>query len=215
MKQKKWPVALAIILCVLSLVCTIGSIVEESISKARLRSEAEKLLEKIVELENAVTTVPVEEAVQIAPTVVDNPVDDVDNSVEVSEPEYTQEELDILAIIIYQEAGGDGSSDDTRRKVGSVFLNRVAHPKFPDTFEAVATAKRQYGTLYWKGIKWPDRASSAGEAHAVERAYRIAEELLTTGSILPSNVIWQAEFKQGNGVYCYQDGLYFCYSGGI
>lgn len=125
---------------------------------------------------------------------------------------YTEEQLEILAIIIYQEAGGDKCSDDTRRKVGSVFLNRVNSPLFPDTFYEVATSKKQYGSLYWTGIKWPDRAQYAVEAHAVERAYRIAEELLVEGSILPENVIWQAEFIQGDGIYCHQDGIYFCYS---
>lgn len=150
------------------------------------------------------------ENVEDSQEIVNNSVNDVHNSVE--EPAYTEEQLEILAIIIYQEAGGDFCSDDTRRKVGSVFLNRVNSPLFPDTFEEVATAERQYGTLYWTGIKWPDRASYEQEARAVQRAYDIAEELLADGSILPTNVIWQAEFPQGDGTYCYQDGLYFCYS---
>ena len=128
------------------------------------------------------------------------------------EPLYTTEELEILAIIIYQEAGSDNCSDDTRYKVGSVFLNRVDSPYFPDTFEGVATGKRQYGTLYLTGIKWPDRAILPEEAHAVERSYRIAEDLLTNGSVLPPEVIWQAEFPQGDGIYCQQDSIYFCYS---
>lgn len=127
-------------------------------------------------------------------------------------PAYTEEELEILAIVIYQEAGSDTCSDDTRRKVGSVFLNRVASPDFPDTFEEVATGYRQYGTLYLTGIKWPERASLEQEAHAVRRATYIAEELLLGGSILPPYVIWQAEFPQGDGIYCQQDGIYFCYS---
>lgn len=150
------------------------------------------------------------ENVEDSQEIVNNPVNDVHNSVE--EPAYTEEQHEILAIIIYQEAGGDFCSDDTRRKVGSVFLNRVNSPLFPDTFEEVATAERQYGTLYWTGIKWPDRASNEQETHAVQRAYDIAEELLVDGSILPDNVIWQAEFPQGDGTYCCQDGIYFCYS---
>lgn len=147
--------------------------------------------------------------------IVDDFVDDVNNSVSneiVLEPAYTDEELEILAVIIYQEAGGDACSDDTRRKVGSVFINRVNSPLFPDTFIEVATAKRQYGTLYLTGIKWPDRASKQQEADAVERAYTIAKELLIHGSVLPDDVIWQAEFEQGDGIYAYQDGIYFCYS---
>lgn len=146
---------------------------------------------------------------------VDNYVDYVENSetsVEVEVPIFTEQELETLAIIIYQEAGADKCSDDTRRKVGSVFLNRVNSTMFPDTFEEVATQERQYGTLYWTGIKWPKRASMEQEAHAVERAYNIAEELLTDGSILPGNVIYQAEFVQGDGIYCYQDNIYFCYT---
>lgn len=155
-------------------------------------------------------------AVQYIPSPpVEKPVEIVDNYIEqpvVTEPAYTEQQREILAIIIYQEAGGDKCSDDTRRKVGSVFLNRVNSSLFPNTFEEVATQNRQYGTLYITGIQWPDRAAHEQEAHAVERAYNIAEELLTGGSILPDNVIWQAEFPQGDGTYCYQDGLYFCYS---
>lgn len=144
---------------------------------------------------------------------VDNSVDNVENPVKDAAPAYTEEDLEILAIIIYQEAGGNECSDDTRRKVGSVFLNRVASPLYPNTFVEVALQKRQYGSLYWTGLKWPNRASRPAEARAVERAYRIAEELLTDGSVLPANVIYQAEFKQGDGVYCYQDKTYFCYRG--
>lgn len=141
---------------------------------------------------------------------VEKPVEIVEEKEAV--PMYDEELHEILSIIIYQEAGGDECSDDTRRKVGSVFINRVNSPLFPDTFEEVATEYRQYGTLYITGIKWPERACLEAEAHAVQRAKDIAEELLFSGSILPSNVIWQAEFTQGHGIYCQQDGIYFCYS---
>jgi hypothetical protein len=95
--------------------------------------------------------------------------------------------------------------------VGSVFLNRVNSTLYPDTFEEVATQRKQYGTLYLTGIKWPDRASKPEEAVAVERAYMVAEQLLIFGSILPENVIYQAEFKQGSGVYDYRQDIYFCF----
>lgn len=152
-------------------------------------------------------------------TPVDNVHKVVDNSAEVPEPyptitvypAYTDEEVEILALIIYQEAGADYCSDDTRRKVGSVFLNRVKSSLFPNTFREVAIQKQQYGTLYWTGIKWPDRAVKEQETHAVQRAYTVAKELLENGSILPDNVIYQAEFPQGDGIYCQQDEMYFCY----
>lgn len=169
---------------------------------------------QLVEIEPVVVDKP--EPVRIdKPKKVDTIPQIVDNPVElevIQEPAYTEEELEILAIIIYQEAGADDCSDDTRRKVGSVFINRVESDLFPSTFKEVATAESQYGTLYWTGIKWPDRAANAGEAEAVRRAYAIAEDLLINGSILPPNVVWQAEFMQGDGLHCEQDGFYFCYS---
>lgn len=125
-------------------------------------------------------------------------------------PAYTDEELEALAIIIYQEAGGDACSDETRSMVGTVVMNRVESDLFPDTIQEVATQKRQYGRLYWTGLVWPERASNPGEAHAVERAYDCARAILEGERALPADVIWQAEFPQGTETVAHQDGLYFC-----
>ena len=146
---------------------------------------------------------------------VENIVETVEESLVHSDPEpdktYTDEELEILALIVYQEAGEDRVSDDTRRLVAQVFLNRVNDSRFPDSFYEVATAERQYGRLYWTGIVWPDRASSQAEAHAVERAYKIAQEVLESDEpVCPEGVIFQAEFVQGD-IYAEQDGMYFCF----
>ena len=146
---------------------------------------------------------------------VENIVETVEESLVHSDPipdkTYTDEELDILALIVYQEAGGDNVSDDTRRLVAQVFLNRVNDSRFPDSFYEVATQERQYGRLYWTGIVWPDRASSQAEEHAVERAYKIAQEVLESDEpICPEGVIFQSEFIQGD-IYAEQDGMYFCF----
>ena len=146
---------------------------------------------------------------------VENIVETVEKSLVHSDPApdktYTDEELEILALIVYQEAGEDRVSDDTRRLVAQVFLNRVNDSRFPDSFYEVATAERQYGRLYWTGIVWPDRASSRAEEHAVERAYKIAHEVLESDEpICPEGVIFQAEFVQGE-IYAEQDGMYFCF----
>ena len=146
---------------------------------------------------------------------VENIVETVEESLVHSDPApdktYTDEELEILALIVYQEAGEDRVSDDTRRLVAQVFLNRVNDSRFPDSFYEVATAERQYGRLYWTGIVWPDRASSQAEAHAVERAYKIAQEVLESDEpVCPEGVIFQAEFVQGD-IYAEQDGMYFCF----
>lgn len=125
---------------------------------------------------------------------------------------YTPEELETLAIIIYQEAGGDNIPDCIREYVGCVVLNRVENPNFPDTIQEVATQKRQWGRLYWTGIEWPERASDPGEAHAVERARACAKKLLEAESRpAPEEVIWCAEFPQGTGTWLHSNGMYFCY----
>lgn len=123
---------------------------------------------------------------------------------------YTQEDLETLALIIYQEAGADYCSDETRKMVGTVVLNRVEDSRFPDTVQEVALQRAQYGRLYWTGLEWPERASSEVEAHAVARAYDCAEQLLLGERVLPEDVVYQAEFTQGTEVVAHQDGMYFC-----
>ena len=155
---------------------------------------------------------PVENIVEPVGEPVEEPVEEplvhVDST---SDKTYTDEELEILALIVYQEAGGDNVSDSTRRLVAQVFLNRVNDSRFPDSFYEVATANRQYGRLYLTGIVWPDRASSPAEGPAVGRAYKIAQEVLESDEpICPEGVIFQAEFVQGD-IYAAQDGMYFCF----
>lgn len=130
---------------------------------------------------------------------------------ETTEPElpYTEEELEMMAIVIYQEAGGSECSDETRLMVGTVVMNRIADERFPDTMYEVLTAPSQYGRLHWTGIVWPGRASSPYEAEAVERAYAIAERILLGERALPDDVVFQSEFIQGT-IVAYSDGIYFC-----
>ena len=151
---------------------------------------------------------PIENIVEPVEEPVEEPVVHVESA---SDKTYTDEELEILALIVYQEAGGDNVSDDTRRLVAQVFLNRVNDSRFPDSFYEVATANRQYGRLYLTGIVWPDRASAPAEGPAVGRAYKIAQEVLESDEpICPEGVIFQAEFVQGD-IYAAQDGMYFCF----
>lgn len=114
-------------------------------------------------------------------------------------------ECEMLAMIIYQENGGDSSCDDCRRRVGDIVLNRVHSDRFPNTIEEVLLQEGQYGELHWTGLKWKNRASNSGEAHAVARAYRIAQEILNGNhSDVYGDYIWQAGFSQG------YDEIYHC-----
>ena len=115
------------------------------------------------------------------------------------ETEY-QKDLYLLSHLINAEAGSDWCSDDLMRYVGSVALNRVEHNAFPNSLEEVIYQPGQYACL-WDGnfTKEPS-----------ERAVRIAKELLEGGSVLPVDVVFQAEFIQGSGCYIQEQNMYLC-----
>lgn len=147
-------------------------------------------------------TIPVDETEPIETTVPEATSEPVP---EETEPVIDPDDLEMLACVIYQEAGGNASCDNCRRYVGDIVLNRVEHPKFPNTIEEVLTAHGQYGTLYITGIKWPERAKYDVEKEAVARAYRIAEEILSGqhSKLYGEGYIWQARFIQGTeGFWC-------------
>lgn len=111
----------------------------------------------------------------------------------------TSSDLELLACVMYQEAGG--SCDECVRRVGDVVLNRVNDSRFPNTIKGVLTAKNQYGRFYYTGVKWPSRAKNYYEKKYVARAYRIAEEVLNGqhSELYGKGYVWQAAFKQGKG----------------
>ena len=121
-----------------------------------------------------------------------------------------EHELEMLACVIYQEAGADTCTNRCRMRVGDVVLTRVLDPRFPNTLEEVLTQKAQYGLFHWTGIVWPERSKLESERYAVDRAYRIAKRLLSGehSDLWGRGYIWQAEFSQGTDVV-YECGIYF------
>lgn len=136
----------------------------------------------------------------------------IDNHTEANVP-VNEHDVELLACVIYQEAGGDTCCDMCRRRVADVVLNRVKDPRFKGTtIEEIlidGDPAPQWGLYSVTGVVWPDKASLPEEQHAVERAYRIAREVLEgQHSDLTSDYIWCAEFSQGTDVIeC--DGIYF------
>lgn len=128
---------------------------------------------------------------------------------DVGEPDA--EDLEYLAIVIFCEAGADAQCDETRYMVGDVVLNRVADSRYPDTIHDVLAQKAQYGRFYWTGVVWPERASYAGNAHAVERAREIAYNLLTDqrhSELYGKGYIYQDNRVQGRD-NVWSDGICF------
>lgn len=127
-----------------------------------------------------------------------------------TQPEVSEYDAELLAMVIYQETGSDSICDDCRRRVADVVLNRVADDRFPDTIYDVLTQESQYGAYYWTGVVWPERANYSCEEHAVERARTIAFEVLSGehSELYGNGYVWQAAFVQGTeGFWCC--GTYF------
>lgn len=114
---------------------------------------------------------------------------------------WTDEDYQYLLMIIVGEA--QNCSRQEQMYVGSVVLNRLHSSWFPkqNTIKEVATAKGQYACM-WDGNAYKTPTETNKE---------VALELLNNGSVLPENVVFQAQFKQGNGVYCQIGKTYFCY----
>lgn len=123
---------------------------------------------------------------------------------------YTDQELEELAIAIYCEAGSDTVSDESRRYVGDVILNRVESDDFPDTIHEVLTEPYAYGTFAWTGVEWPEYSRSEWEQGAVQRARDTARELLEGNHswLYGDGYVWQSEYWQSPDSF-WMDGFWF------
>lgn len=124
-----------------------------------------------------------------------------------------KEDVERLACVIYQEAGGDTCCDLCRKRVADVVLNRVKDPRFKGTtIEEILTdgdPAPQWGLYSVTGVVWPEKASYPEEAEAVQRAWDTAFDVLEGNhSDLTKDYIWCAEFPQGTDIIecC---GIYF------
>ena len=114
--------------------------------------------------------------------------------------EYSQDNVWYLSHVIAAEAGADWTTDEAVFYVGSVVLNRVESSSFPNSIKEVVLQPGQYATVPYLSRYEPS-----------ERVMEITYDLLNEGSVLPENVVYQANFRQGSGVYDVQNSMYFCY----
>ncbi len=124
---------------------------------------------------------------------------------EPSKSSYTEDDLFYLAAAVCREAGG--SSEEIQLLVANVVINRVNSSLYPDTIYGVLTQRKQYGTMWKYGISFPKWANKKVK----DQCYSVARRILEGKRVCPANVVFQAEFKQGSGVYKEFDGFYFCY----
>ena len=107
---------------------------------------------------------------------------------------------------------------------GSVAINRVHDPRFPNTIKDVIYEKvvtkdavyEQYAPRTKKIIECvvagkPIPKSLADVEYIPQWYHDLAETLLTHGSMLPEKVVYQAHFPQGTGVFWEWNGEYLCF----
>lgn len=115
---------------------------------------------------------------------------------------YTEEDYKYLLMTIVGES--QNCSKEHQMYVGSVVLNRLHNKKYfnyADCIKDIALAPKQY-TCFNGPNAYRD---------PTDLNIEVAKELILYGSVLPSNVIFQAEFKQGQGVYIQLGNTYFCW----
>ena len=132
---------------------------------------------------------------------------------------YTDEDIRILTTTVFHEAGH--TTEQLRQYVAQVVLNRVKDSRFPSTVKAVITQPGQYATKYadastTQSVKSKDAANGTYYYAMCENAVKTA----MMGQVnMPSNVLYQANFSQGKGVWksvsfnsgWYSSTSYFCY----
>lgn len=105
-----------------------------------------------------------------------------------TEAPYSEEDLYLLSHLICGEV--EGCDRQMKTYVGSVVLNRVADSRFPNDL---------YGVIYQTNpLQYSCTVDGNFEKEPGEETVDVAKYLLTNGSQLPPNVIFQAEFVQGS-----------------
>ena len=133
--------------------------------------------------------------------------------------QYSDEDIRILTTTVFHEAGHN--TEQLRQYVAQVVLNRVEDSRFPDTVKGVITQPGQYSTKY--ATVEAANAIQATDSKNGTYYYGICEDSVKAAMMgqveMPSNVLYQANFSQGKGVWksvyfnsgWYASTSYFCY----
>ena len=133
--------------------------------------------------------------------------------------QYTDEDIRILATTVFYEAGC--TTEEMREYVAQVVLNRVADRRFPNTIYSVVTQPGQYAGDYvtaaaTQAIKDKDARNGT---HYYNTCVNSAKKAMMGKVDMPSNVIFQANFTQGSGIWkaiyfnsgYFSSTSYYCY----
>ena len=183
-----------------------GTNIPETTAVATTKDTNEKPLE-LKETTEPETETSTTEAPTETTDVADESTEETTEPVVSTEPEqtYTDDDLFYLAAAVCREAGGE--SEEIQLLVANVVINRVNSSIYPDTIYGVLTDYRQYGMMWKYGVSFPKWA----DQKTIDHCYNVARRILDGERVCPDNVLFQAEFVQGSGIYKEFDGFYFCY----
>lgn len=125
---------------------------------------------------------------------------------------YSDEDVRILTTVVCYEAGN--TTEQLRQYVAQVVLNRVGDSRFPSTIKGVVEQKGQYSTRYTTL-----EAAKSVKSSTYAACESSAKKAMMGKVNMPSNVLFQANFRQGKGVWqsvyfnsgYYASTSYFCY----
>lgn len=125
--------------------------------------------------------------------------------------DITENDIELLAMLITAE---EGYADDFEIGTqaynnilenyylcGSVVINRINSEEFPATLNEVIFQRGQYACVTNGHINKPYS----------DIAWEVAEELLVYGTEIPSNIVFQSQFRQGSGLYKQVGNQLYCY----
>lgn len=188
-----------------------GTNIPETTAVATTKDTNEKPLElkETTEPETELTTEALTETTDVADESTAETTEPVTEPVIPTEPKknYTDDDLFYLAAAVCREAGGE--SEEIQLLVANVVINRVNSSIYPDTIYGVLTDYRQYGMMWKYGVSFPSWA----DQDTIDHCYDVARRILEGERVCPDNVLFQAEFEQGSGIYKQFNGFYFCYYG--
>lgn len=133
--------------------------------------------------------------------------------------DYTDEEVALLAGVMFGECEDAGRLEQAF--VGSVVLNRVLSPLFPNTVHDVVyqidSGYEQYAPRTKRIAEAvvankPISSKDADVKYLPDYYFELAEILLKYGPVAPDFVLYQAHFNQGKVFWNYK-GEQFCYKG--
>lgn len=111
--------------------------------------------------------------------------------------------LNLMAHLINGEASDQ--NDACQQAVGRVVLNRIKDKDYPNTIRGVIFQNRQYACT--------DKKNSGYYKEPSKKVWKNAKAVLSGNTIIdvPDNVVFQAQFLQGSGLYMKIGTEYFCY----